>query len=341
MTDPFKGLLQGYQAAQQIQQAPQLNQLNLLQQQAKLEQLQGLDPLTQQQISESKTREVGLSKEQEAEAQKIVGTYSYLAKQMAPEQRELFFSALGKMGVDMMGLTPEELDSSAIIGEQLLRKPEASKVGRFEQSVVGGKLVLVDSVTGEQQVMDLQPGMKAPESFTDEQKKQWESLPPSSQQKIIEKNLDPAAQLKTQEKLKSIQKKDQFKSVALDLINKITNSKELPNVLGPLEGSIDFRLEGSEAELIADIKELESILTGENLDLMTGVLSESDIAILRQIGAGGLNRQRSPKEFKRRLDELKESLSGFGKTEFIPGKVYTDANGNKAKFNKDGTWTEM
>lgn len=308
---PFEGLTQGIQAAGSMfdmYNAPQLNQLNLLQQQAKLEQLRGLDPVSQLKIKKYQAA--------------LMGSMAKLALEN-PENRDGLFNAFESMTGMKLGeeSRTEESLKQASMAVDILKGDSRPQVGRFKQSVVGGKLVLVDSVTGDQQVMDLQPGMEAPESFTDEQKKQWESLPPASQQKIIEKNLDPNAQLKTQEKLKSIQKKDQFKKVALELVDKILGSDEIPDVLGPAEGSIDFRLDWTEAELIADIKELESILTGENLDLMTGVLSESDIAILRQIGAGGLDRRRTPKEFKRRLEELKTSLSGFDSQEAATPKT--------------------
>jgi hypothetical protein len=106
-------------------------------------------------------------------------------------------------------------------------------------------------------------------------------------------------------------KANNLKGRAVELLSKIVEHPELNDVLGPLEGGVDLRLfSDGEAELIADIEEVENILTAENLSLMSGVLSESDISILKSIAGGGLNRKRSEERFKSDVGKMINSLSG-------------------------------
>ena len=79
---------------------------------------------------------------------------------------------------------------------------------------------------------------------------------------------------------------------------------------------------------------------------MTGVLSETDILIIRSLAAGGLDRTRSDDRFRSDLEELKGKLSnilgvlpeGKGKQ---GGVLQVDANGNKAMVFPDGTFEEV
>lgn len=100
-----------------------------------------------------------------------------------------------------------------------------------------------------------------------------------------------------------------FQSRAVDLLKRITRNPELSNVLGSIEGAIDSRWEDSESELIADIEEAQNILTVDNFDLMTGVLSESDIGILKNLSSGALNRKRSEPRFIKDVEKLIAKLS--------------------------------
>lgn len=107
-----------------------------------------------------------------------------------------------------------------------------------------------------------------------------------------------------------VKKGKQFQGRALSLLRKIVANPQLNDVLGSIEGSIDMRLlSDDEAELIADIEEAGNIMTADNLSLMTGVLSESDIAILKSIAGGGLNRRRSEERFKSDVQAMIDKLS--------------------------------
>lgn len=100
-----------------------------------------------------------------------------------------------------------------------------------------------------------------------------------------------------------------FQDRAITLIKGILSNDQLPDVLGSIEGSIDMRFSDAEAELIADIEEVSNILTADNLNLMTGVLSETDIKILANLASGGLNRKRSESRFKKDAGDILSKLS--------------------------------
>lgn len=99
----------------------------------------------------------------------------------------------------------------------------------------------------------------------------------------------------------------------IQLVNRILDNKELKAVIGGMEGShsIDSRqhmFDQLEINAIADIENLADILTGDNLGMMSGVLSESDMKIIANIAGGGLNRQRSLEVFKADIKDIKEVL---------------------------------
>lgn len=121
--------------------------------------------------------------------------------------------------------------------------------------------------------------------------------------------------IKNAESLRVVQvqqkKGRQVKDSAYSLLKSILENEQLPDVLGSIEGAYDTRLfSDAESGLIADIEEVSNLLTAENLDMMTGVLSESDIKILRDIGSGGIKRTRSVSDFEGRVKEMMRILGG-------------------------------
>lgn len=59
-----------------------------------------------------------------------------------------------------------------------------------------------------------------------------------------------------------------------------------------------------------DLNQLRSLLTVENLDLMTGVLSETDIKILQNVAGGGIADTASEKGAIEAIKRIKKTLSG-------------------------------
>jgi len=139
------------------------------------------------------------------------------------------------------------------------------------------------------------------------------------------------------EKQKADKKGLQFKDKAIHLLKKIKSSDQIGDVTGSIEGSYDLRASQSETDLISDIKEASNILLADNLKMMSGVLSESDIKILRDVAAGGLDRKRSKKEFISNVDRILKALQS-GTTSTNPeDQLMGDIGGlNAGSFKTSG-----
>lgn len=127
--------------------------------------------------------------------------------------------------------------------------------------------------------------------------------------KTVESGLKQAGKLRDEQN--RLKKAAVFQSRAISLLKKVLDNPELNDVVGSIEGGDSAFLPRSdgEAEAIADITEIADILTADNLKLMTGVLSETDIKILRNLGSGALNRKRGEKRFREDVEELLKRLS--------------------------------
>ncbi len=125
------------------------------------------------------------------------------------------------------------------------------------------------------------------------------------------------AAVKLRETQRQVKKGAAFKQTAVDLLDRILANPELDDVIGSREGRdlglpipfVDEVHSDGEMTAIADIEEASNILTADNLDIMTGVLSETDIKIISNLASGGLNRVRGEVEFKRRVQELRDKIA--------------------------------
>jgi hypothetical protein len=157
--------------------------------------------------------------------------------------------------------------------------------------------------------------------------------------KTTESGFKAAGQLR--DKQRQVKKGKVFQTRAVELLNRILNADELDDVLGSIEGSdeslIPFggqKIRGdNESEIIADIEEAGNILTADNLDIMSGVLSETDIKIIANLAGGALNRKRGEKAFKKDVTKLKEKMEG------ALGVVGGNKLPSGTTDNKDGTFT--
>ncbi len=123
----------------------------------------------------------------------------------------------------------------------------------------------------------------------------------------VDSGLKQADKIRTEQR--RLKKAQGFQRRAIDLLTNIIGNDQLGDIVGSIEGAIDFRFTDVESELIADIDEAQNILTAENMDLMTGVLSESDIKLLKNLSSGALNRKRSEKRFRADAQSLLDKLS--------------------------------
>jgi len=123
---------------------------------------------------------------------------------------------------------------------------------------------------------------------------------------------------KLREKQRQVKKGKVFQKRAVDLLDRILGADELNDVIGSIEGSdeslIPFggqKLRGdNESEIIADIEEAGNILTADNLDIMSGVLSETDIRIIANLAGGALNRKRGEEAFIKDVTNLRAKMAG-------------------------------
>ena len=124
------------------------------------------------------------------------------------------------------------------------------------------------------------------------QLKQADLAKKQSEQKEIETKTEKAGKLK-----------DTVISLAKDL----RNHKGLNRSVGSMQGSAvgqALTFNEDSQDFINKYNQIKSILTAENLDMMTGVLSETDIKILSDIAGGGLQLRGSEDAFKAELDKL-------------------------------------
>lgn len=123
----------------------------------------------------------------------------------------------------------------------------------------------------------------------------------------VDDGLKQAGTLRTEQR--RLKKAKSFQERAVSLLDRVIANDQIGDVTGSIEGAVDFRLSDVESELIADINEAQNILTAENMDLMTGVLSESDIKLLKNLSSGGLNRKRSEARFISDVTQMRDKLA--------------------------------
>lgn len=95
---------------------------------------------------------------------------------------------------------------------------------------------------------------------------------------------------------------------SIDLLVSILENPELDDVVGAREGKPGGWLNkihsGPEGDAAADIRELVDLLTVPNLEIITGPMSDSDIAMVGRVAGGGLDRMRSDETFRKRATQL-------------------------------------
>lgn len=126
--DVFGGLAQGYNTAQHMQMGPQLNQLKLLQEQAKLNQMQGLDPVSQQNIAASQQRMDIAQQQQEQESLEIVTRLVGIGEQIEdPDEKNAYYETLEKMKIPILSELTDE-DRSGL-SKSYIEKKQAFQQG--------------------------------------------------------------------------------------------------------------------------------------------------------------------------------------------------------------------
>jgi hypothetical protein len=139
---------------------------------------------------------------------------------------------------------------------------------------------------------------------------------------------------------------------ARDMVKQIDDiilSKGFSGAVGANWGSIipnfivskeDYKnMAGTErASTMAKITSLLASKTLENMGKIKGVLSDSDMALLRAASTGGLSTNMTEEEFTKKINEMKyTALSVANAPTMSPGSTVDNGNGSYSYMNKDGT----
>lgn len=161
---------------------------------------------------------------------------------------------------------------------------------------------------------DMQPQYTAPAAEQGITPYQQAQLDLKRQQIESAQQLSPTEQIKVKEAEEKQKKGAVLKDTARRLIDDLLqNPDAVKSVVGPFD-SMTPTLRSSSGDTEAKIGQLRSILTAENLGLMTGVLSETDLKVIADIAGGGLVTTRGDEGFLKELERLRESLASEGAT---------------------------
>lgn len=103
------------------------------------------------------------------------------------------------------------------------------------------------------------------------------------------------------------------KARGIELVDRILANTDLNAVLGSRQGASGadawaHKNDPGEVNAIIDIGNLRDILTADNLKMMTGILSETDLLVIANVAGGGLNRQRDEATFRSDVMKIREAL---------------------------------
>jgi hypothetical protein len=105
------------------------------------------------------------------------------------------------------------------------------------------------------------------------------------------------------------------------LVEEIKNDTALPNAVGPISKRLPT-IKGKTADFEFKVQQLKSLLTIENLGIMKGVLSDSDIKILSS-AASALDLGMSEEGFKKELENIAEKVAAAETAVSVANKGFT------------------
>ena len=163
-------------------------------------------------------------------------------------------------------------------------------------------------------------------------KRETDDLKRSELEQKIETN-KAEQQAKATEKEQAKVNAQNFSNEVYDLATSIANDPQLNDITGPVNTMLPT-VSGKSQDLINKAERLESMLTKENLGLMSGVLTDKDIQMLRSISSGinvtdgGI--KGSYEGTKKRLNQIAEKIkSATGGAGQPTGSSFTSSSGIK------------
>lgn len=200
---------------------------------------------------------------------------------------------------------------------QAPEKPQNVKLGKDDrivnpvtgEEVVGASSTVEKPTTAPREIIEALPENIRPQAEAAYTAAGGGSSGLSAVNDVSERDAESRSEESANQKARGVQMR------AIDLTTRILANPDTKDVVGSIGGSAlgtflnpSNYLDQGNANAIADIEELADILTTENLDLMTGVLSESDIKLLRSVAGGGLDRKRGNQQFERDVNRVLETL---------------------------------
>lgn len=108
------------------------------------------------------------------------------------------------------------------------------------------------------------------------------------------------------------EKATQVKDTALSIIDRLLKNKRGVRANYGVIDQFSPKFSDKAREAQTDLNQLRSIATAENLDLMSGVLSETDIKIISDVAGGGLAKTNTEKGALNALRDMRKALIGSG-----------------------------
>jgi len=187
----------------------------------------------------------------------------------------------------------QQINSMREAGRGLTRagQPQEAKVGRYRSIDLGDRVILFDSVTSEV-VKTAEKGVSdSDQQIADLKAQEIELSKQAKQQQIEAKEAEEErkaqeAEVKAQEAEKAAQKSQMQTEETLTTIDTILKSPAFEDVVGTGVRQRFPTWSAESQDLINDFDRLVSSLTAENLDLLSGVLSDTDIKLLKDLSSG-------------------------------------------------------
>ena len=158
------------------------------------------------------------------------------------------------------------------------------------------------------------------------------------------------AQQGSAEAQKEQQKKAEQAQKTVAVLDNILASDRLDNITG-ITGIIPFST-GKTDDLLGQVQQLKSLMTADNLGLMTGVLSESDIKIIEGLsndirmitddqgnvtGISG-SYQGTVEKLKQMKREMVRGINASGR--YLEGQVITNPDTGERRVYRNGKWVK-
>ena len=312
--DSINNAFNTYYGAQQNKRQNALLDMQQRQQEADNQRKNALFDMQQKQASQQTDQfKFEMDAAQGAQMYRMFQSLGQLSPEMRAAQIEFMKPALMQRGFDDDDWDLLATDEGIKQGMAVMSRyaPIAkAEIGRYKtEKLPDGSTVIFDSATSatrnlsSPQPIDLSI---LPESMRSDVSK----LPRESQEKIVNEFASPKTQTALQEKAEQDKKATQLKERTLAMVEELLgNESGVKSVLGGID-SFTPTLLNSSKDAEAGLEDLRNLLTVENLGIMSGVLSESDMKIIQSIGASGLSG--SQERVLNRLKEMRAALRGEG-----------------------------